>query len=448
MTTVPTVPPVSDQPDDDLSSRTSLSAQSRSWPEPLAEEAFHGLIGDIVRAIDPVTEADQAAVLMQLLVAVGNAVGRRPHFQVEGNRHGLNLFAAVVGDTSKARKGTSWGRVLDLMRSADPDWTGTHIVTGLSSGEGLIWAVRDPISKTEAIRDPKTKEVIDYQDVITDEGIADKRLLVVESELASTLRVMGRDGNTLSPVLREAWDSGDLRTLTKNSPAVATGAHISVIGHITSDELRRYLDRTEVANGLGNRFLWVCSRRSKTLPEGGGEIAGRADLVRRLHEALTFAREVDEVRRDADAREVWVGVYPKLSEGAPGLLGAMTARAEAQVMRLAALYAVIDRSVLIRVEHLYAALAVWDYVSSSVAFIFGDSLGDPVADELLQALRARPDGMTRTDIRDLFGRHRSADQITRALTSLHVLNLIHSRPESTGGRPAERWFAVSTNGGK
>jgi len=447
MTTVPTVPPVSDQPHDDLSSHTSLSAQSRSWPEPLAREAFHGLAGDIVRAVDPVTEADPAAVLMQLLVAVGNAASRRPHFQVEGSRHGLNLFAAVVGDTSKARKGTSWGRVLDLMRSADSEWTGSHVVTGLSSGEGLIWAVRDPISKQEPIRDPKTKEVVDYQDVIVDEGVSDKRLLVVESELASTLRVMGRDGNTLSPILREAWDSGDLRTLTKTSPAVATGAHVSVIGHITSDELRRYLDRTEVANGLGNRFLWVCSRRSKILPEGGGEVAGRADLVRRLHEALAFAGEVDELRRDDGARQVWIAVYPQLSEGAPGLLGAMTARAEAQVMRLAALYAVMDRSVLIRVEHLYAALAVWDYVAASVAFIFGDSLGDPIADDLLQSLRARPEGMTRTEIRDLFGRHRSADQITRALTSLHVLKLVDSRTEPTNGRPAERWFAVSADGG-
>lgn len=446
MTTIPTVPPVATLPADDLSADTALFAQSKSWPKPMAVEALHGLAGEIVRAIDPVTEADPAAVLVQLLVAVGSAAGRGAHFRVEGNRHGLNLFVAVVGDTSKARKGTSWGRVLDLTRSVDPEWAGAHIVQGLSSGEGLIWAVRDPITKTEAIRAPKTKEITGYQDVIVDEGVSDKRLLVVESELASTLRVMGRDGNTLSPVLREAWDSGDLRTLTKNSPAVATGAHISVIGHITADELRRYLDRTEVANGLGNRFLWLCSRRSKTLPEGGGEIEQRADLIRRLHEALAFGWDAGELSRDDETRAVWAAVYPQLSEGAPGLLGAMTARGEAQVMRIAALYAVMDCSALIRVEHLYAALAVWDYVTESVAYIFGDSLGDPIADEILNALRSRPEGMSRTDLRDFFGRHRSSEQIGRALTSLDVLNLVRCERESTGGRPAERWFSVSTEG--
>jgi hypothetical protein len=441
--TIPTVPPVTE----DLSSHTALFAQARPWPKPLAPEAFHGLAGEIVHAIDPVTEADPAAVLMQLLVAVGSAAGREAYFRVEGDRHGLNLFVAVVGDTSKARKGTSWGRVLDLTRAVDQEWAAAHIVQGLSSGEGLIWAVRDPITKTEAIRDKKTREVTGYQDVVVDEGVSDKRLLVVESELASTLRVMGRDGNTLSPVLREAWDSGNLRTLTKNSPAAATGAHVSIIGHITADELRRYLDRTEVANGLGNRFLWLCAKRSKTLPEGGGEISHRPELVRRLYDALEFGSSAGELRRDDDARALWAGVYPQLSEGAPGLLGAMTARGEAQVMRLAALYAVLDCSVLIRVEHLYAALAAWDYVTESVAYIFGDSLGDPVADEILTALRARPEGMTRTDLRDFFGRHRTSEQIGRALASLQVLDLVRCQQETTAGRPAERWFAVSTKGG-
>ena len=80
---------------------------------------------------------------------------------------------------------------------------------------------------------------------------------------------MRREGNTLSTTLRDAWDTGTLRTLTKNSPAVATGAHISIIGHVTELVVRRYLGETEQGNGFGNRFLWVCARRSKKLPFGG-----------------------------------------------------------------------------------------------------------------------------------------------------------------------------------
>ncbi len=97
----------------------------------------------------------------------------------------------------------------------------------------------------------------------------DNRLLIVEGEFSSTLKVLNREGNTLSPVVRNAWDSGDLNTLVKNNPAKATGAHISIIGHITKQELLKHLDETEAANGFGNRFLWVYVDRSKILPEGG-----------------------------------------------------------------------------------------------------------------------------------------------------------------------------------
>src|SRR5260221_14592125 len=94
------------------------------------------------------TEADPMAILIQFLVALGNVVGRNPYFQVEATRHHLNLFATLVGDTSKARKGTSWGHIDLLFASAEtvvsqPDWS-KRLVSGLSSGDGLIWALRNP----------------------------------------------------------------------------------------------------------------------------------------------------------------------------------------------------------------------------------------------------------------------------------------------------------------
>ena len=108
-----------------------------------------------------------------------------------------------------------------------------------------------------------------YEEVEADPGVADKRLLVYEPEFANVLKQTERQGNTLSAILRNAWDGRDLRSMTKNSPARATGAHVSLIGHITADELRRYLTQTETANGFGNRHLWICADRSKMLPEGG-----------------------------------------------------------------------------------------------------------------------------------------------------------------------------------
>jgi hypothetical protein len=93
-----------------------------------------------------------------------------------------------------------------------------------------------------------------YRDVEVDAGIKDKRLLVRQSEFFGALQVMRRQGNTLSPVIRDAWGRGDLNSLVKNSPAKAAGAHISIIGNIAKDELLRGMLRDEADNGFSNRL--------------------------------------------------------------------------------------------------------------------------------------------------------------------------------------------------
>jgi hypothetical protein len=163
----------------------------------------------------------------------------------------------------------------------DEPWATQRLKSGLSSGEGLIYNVRDALWKKESIK--ATGRVVEYQQVIVDDGEANKRLLIVEPEFASTLTVMGREGNTLSAGLRQAWDDGNLSPLTRNHPMKATGAHISVIGHITRQELLARLDDTSKANGFANRFLWVLVRRSKVLPQGAAvPDATLNPLVKRL----------------------------------------------------------------------------------------------------------------------------------------------------------------------
>jgi hypothetical protein len=405
--------------------------------------AIRGVLGDLVRAIEPHSEADPVAILVQSLIAFGNVLNRSAHFTAEADRHYMNLNAVLVGETSKGRKGTSWGHVRRVFASVDPDWTATRILNGLSSGEGLIWAVRDEITKDEPVRE-KGKPTGDYQTVVVDRGITDKRLLVLESEFASTLRVMGRDGNTLSAVIRQAWDRGDLRTMTKNCPAQATGAHVSIVAHITRDELCRLIESTEASNGFCNRFLWLCVKRSKALPEGGHfDEGGLTPLVQHLHEAIHFGRGLGELTRDEEAREIWRTIYGDLSEGKPGLLGAVVSRGEALVMRLACLYAIQDMSYVVRPEHLTAALALWEYCEASAKYIFGQRLGDPIADELMTALRKHSTGMTRTEIRDWFGRNRKANEIDRGLALLAKQGLARKEELPSGGRPIERWFSVS-----
>jgi len=243
--------------------------------------------------------------------------------------------------------------------------------------------------------------------------------------------------------MRSAWDTGSLNTLTKNSPAKATGAHISIIGHITRPELLRYLDDTEAGNGFGNRFLWACAKRSKCLPEGGRiHEVDLTPLTDWLEAAIQFASQAEGVEFDEETRRLWHKVYPDLSEGKPGLLGAMIARAEAQVIRLSCIYALLDFSVVMLEEHLRAALAVWRYCEDSCHYIFDKALGDPIADGLLRALRSRPTGMNRTDINKMFKGHRSSTQISRALGLLAELDLAKPQVQATDGRSVEVWFAT------
>lgn len=392
-------------------------------------------------AIEPHTEADPAALLLQFLTAFGNIAGRKTYFQVEADRHYLNLFTCLVGPTSKGRKGTSLGHVVKLYESIDPEWKADCIDHGLSTGEGLIWAVRDPIEETKPVK-ANGRFTGEYETTIADQGITDKRLLVVESEFARVLKTMQRDSNTLSAVIRQAWDSGDLRNKTKNSPAKATGAHVSIIGHITREELIRNLDSTETANGFFNRFLLALVKRSKVLPEGGRiQDVDFGPLTARLRQAVDFGTDA-QLERDDQARTIWARIYPELSAGRPGLLGAVTARAEAQVVRLAGIYALLDTSFVIRNAHLRAATAVWSYCEASARFIFGDCLGDPVADEILRALRAAEGGLSRTEISSLFGRNQTATRINQALTSLMGAGLIYMEKVKGPGRATEVFHAT------
>jgi Protein of unknown function (DUF3987) len=432
------------------------------WPK-IRPEAFHGLAGEIVRLCDPETEADPAAVLLQFLTGFGNMVGRRPHFVVNATRHYLNLFVAMVGPTATGRKGTSWDVARHALAMIDQEWVKDRVTGGLVSGEGLIHHVRDAVIEPKSVKDPQTKQMTKVM-VEVDAGVPDKRLLVIETEMSRVLKGMNRDSNTLSDVLRQCWDSGNLGTLNRKDPAKATGAHISVVAHVTPADVRKHLSETDSANGFANRFLWTGVRRSKLLPEGGDVLSlDWSDIRYRLAEAVTFARDTTgtdwtsndsggcgrRMKRDPAARTAWNAIYEDLSAGKPGLLGKVLSRAEAQVMRLACLYALLDCSADVRPEHLVAALAVWHYCVDSARFVFGDGMGDPDAEKLLGALKDADDGLTRTQITvDVFGKNKKSAEIAALLSELLNQGLVHrATPPRERGRRTETWFhgGVRTN---
>jgi hypothetical protein len=382
--------------------------------------ALYGLAGEAVRTLAPHTEAQPEAILLQLLAAFGNVIGPGPHCMVGATRHTLNLFVVLVGESSKARKGTSWNQISQLFAQVDRTWTENRVTSARLTARGLVG-------------------------ILGREQAGDRRLLVLAEELASVLHTMGRSRSQLSPLLRCAWDSGALRMLDRDRLLQASGGHLSLIGHITQRELADSLHRTEAHNGFANRCLWACVQRSRCLPEGGNLGAEELSAIARdLRRAVEWAQGQTEIlfRRDQAASKLWNNYYATLSQDKPALHGTATGRAEAQVLRISALYAALDCSPIIQLPHLQAALALWDYCSASAASLFGTCVGDSIADRIREALQASPNGLTRKQIWNLFHGHVSSGSIDQALERLSSLELVASRYLTGRGRPTTLWSAV------
>lgn len=412
------------EPEEPAPADSTLLPSPPGWPAAPDPAAYHQLVGEIVNEIAPHTEADPVAILTQLLIAFGAAVGRRAWFQVEATRHAPNEFMLLVGDSSRARKGSSWDHVRRLLHSLDPSIE-PQIMTGLSSGEGLIWAVRDPSSQ--------------------DAGHSDQRLLVIEPEFASVLKAASREISTLSPTLRSAWDGRPLQILTRTAPARASTAHISVIGHITSHELRRYITNTELANGYLNRILIIACRRQRLLPHGGNpDPLAAGDLTGRLADALKRAQRAGQVSLDRGARELWHHAYHQLAnEPANEIVAQITARAEAHIIRLALIYALTDSQQHIAAEHLTAALALHHYAARSAAWALTATTGEPLAEQIHSTLSAHPDGLTRSQLSHTLNHNQPAGHIDAALHALQNAGRASVIQIATGGRPAQHWTATT-----
>jgi hypothetical protein len=352
----------------------------------LPEVAFHGIAGAVVRALEPHTEADPAGLLLTFLAAAGAALGPYPHAVADGSEHPARLNVVLVGSSARARKGTSWAVVRRVLTRADPAFFADHVLGGLSSGEGLVAA----LAKGNDGPDPTTAGW----------------LLVHEPEFARLLKVASRSAS-LSAIIREAWDSGELSVVTRREPLRASGAHVSVLGHITGEELVRSLRAVEIANGMANRFLFVGVHRSKRLPFGGQlSEATLDDLARSVSIALQRGRQLGRLERSPAAREYWARLYASLDDDVVGVVGSLTARAEAQILRLSVTFAVLDGSPLIELQHLIAAEAIWRYCEASVVNLFAENpLTDLVGQRLLAALKNAPDGLDGTQQRRLLPRH-------------------------------------------
>jgi hypothetical protein len=395
-------------------------------PPTLHDNALLGIPGDFIKSVQDYTEATPAAILGHFLPAAGCYAGPRV-FVYAGGKQPARLHICVVGPSNAARKGTSFTPVDSLFRLVDPGFWPAQRDSGLSSGEGVIVRVSDIRTKN-----PKTGKW-DIEPV-------DRRLYVLEEEFSRVLANMKREGNVLSQIIRQAYDNGDLSTMTI-TPRRVTGAHISIITHIGPEELVLRLGQIEMANGFLNRFLIFYVRSDRLLSQTTPipiSVFGR--FAKKIKPIGNQSERCVSLSTNAQLR--WAKLYPSLREDLPGLLGAITARRSSQLLRLALVYAVLDRSQHIEVDHLQAAEAVIDYCRESVQILFGDSSGDALADKILDLLSSG--AMTKTDLNCHLTPWEKS-QADQKLESLRVAGRVRAKKTQGHGpgRPSTVWERVS-----
>lgn len=420
-------------------------------PPVMASEGFPPLLREIVATATATSEAHPVAVAANVLALFSCMIGRGPHQWIGDTVLHARPFLLVVGKSGKARKGTAEHTPMRIFRAADDLLrqrfkTGDRLrihAGGLSTGEGIVYAIRDA---DEGKEDP---------------GVRDKRLMVVEPEFDNVLAHTKREGNTLSATIRNLWDGRGLEPMSKSgqkSGERATCPHVVIMGHITGFELREKSTENDAANGLLNRFLVLFVHRPKLvpLPEPTPEVRIRhlAERVADAIEAATggdyHARDKHEIRLGDEARELWIEQYPQLSRDRDGKGGSLMARAEVYARMLAMIFCLLDSRREIEPCDLRVALAWVDYWRQSVDYIFRmaveDGELDPFAAQVYEAIRARP-GITATELSGVFHRNRNAKEIKRALEVLVSMAppLIEARKRPTAGRAAAEYHPYTPN---
>jgi putative DNA primase/helicase len=413
--------------------------------------AFPGLIGDIVTVATQNSEAHPVAVAANVLALFCSAIGRVAYQRIGDATIHARPFFLVVGKSGKARKGTAEHTAREIFRRADivlrarnnsKDKLRVH-TGGLSTGEGIGYAIRDPREPDE-----KTGKGGDV-------GVEDKRIMVIESEFANVLAQIKREGNILSSTLRNLWDGRDIEPLTKSTLMAVTKPHVVVIGHITSGELREKSTANDAANGLLNRFMILQVYRPKlfALPEPTPDavldsFADRvADAIDQVTIGNPHACNKREVTLSDNAKDVWSEIYPRISLDREGKAGSLMARSEVYARLLAMIFALLDKRLIIESTDLLVALDWIDFWAASVQYVFltGDATDelDSFAKEVLAVVANTP-GVTLTDIQKVWSRNRCA-QVNAALevmlnSSPPVIEMRKDSSNSKNGRPTKRYY--------
>jgi hypothetical protein len=414
------------------------------FPNRARPEAFYGVAGKVARELTNGTELFPEAVLCQFLCVMGNMLGRGLYKESEG-RHGTLINVAIVGDTGQGGKGGSLYRLKQLIGRLSQTYFQDKFTKGHNSSEALLEEIRDAVFGMDESGNSVVKEA----------EVKDKRLIIVEEELSRLFIVGNRDGCTMSEFIRDFYDYPEkVKAVSRKSRLMSSKPMVSVMGHITREGLKSSLKTVELFNGLANRFMFCASRRIDDVPEPS-KVDYSSDemksIVNYLKQLLNTFRPKPDCKDNKEhefsfsdqGRLRWHEAYRELSRqiaGKMGLHAALLARGKPTVLRLAIIYAALDTETTIQPCHLDAAMALWEFSSSSGLWAFGANSGNTDADKILKYLRRYKEmGAGKSAIRlQVFQNRIVTSDLNEALSHLHNSKL--ARFEKKGN--AEHWWVL------
>ena len=360
---------------------------TRSPPKAKAD-MFPGLLGDVVNACCTGNEAVPVAVATNVLIRLSALVGPMVYLPIGDEKRLLNEFVLMVGPTGLGKGASGHGpkrifRQVEQFMELDfqlqlKAGKGCGLTKypnlnehygGLSSGEGIALALNDGIKSD-----------------LKSQPVTDKRLLVFEPEFANVMSVCQRVGNTLSTVLRNAFDGMDIKPLTKRDRINVTNPYICLSANITDNELKNHEQSAMMSsNGMLNRFLIIWQQPVRSVPFPKRIPDDKADhLAKRLAQCVLFARDHNHethykkmpqasrpIIMSRKASDFWTQHYNALINRPDcSQVMALTRRHRLHALIISSLLAILDRRLEIQQPDIACALSWCEYSQRSVVYTF------------------------------------------------------------------------------
>jgi len=394
---------------------------------------LYGIFGEFGRAAAKDTEVNPYAAAMNLMIFISASVGRGIYFYIGNDIHHVRLYGLHIGRSSRGQKGGAHSllnRVIKVIAENDFDLLlPSRHTGGLSSKEGLAALIHDGFMQG--------KDEVG--------AITDKRLFIRESEFSNVMHQAARNGNTLSAGLRDAWDGVGIQPATKLKGTWASHPHIAIAGACTPIELLALTTKNDVSNGFLNRFIIFWAERTKLIPFPDSTPIDTVNLLAtKINAIIQFAKgnyvwnknpslaseDNRQITLSDDAKRtygaLYINVFPKYNDG--DNVAALTERKAPYLLRMAALFAISDFSLVIEEWHINAAYEWVKYWHESVKFIFNDAAEEVKnneisdrASKIIDYLASKDKGYqaTRTELsNEVFKRHLDSKKLDEALNTL------------------------------